>query len=112
MRGPLRGYIQTVCVAAEHRGRGIGTDLVRWAERRIRRDSPHVFLCVSSFNSGAQRLYERLGYRAVGRLPDDEERRSVGRLRARRPGMRSTAGRIVYAAVLAVIGPSSVSTPT
>jgi ribosomal protein S18 acetylase RimI-like enzyme len=29
-----------------------------------------VFLCVSSFNDAARRLYERLGYAAVGRLPN------------------------------------------
>jgi ribosomal protein S18 acetylase RimI-like enzyme len=29
-----------------------------------------MFLCVSSFNDGARRLYERLGYIRVGQLPD------------------------------------------
>jgi ribosomal protein S18 acetylase RimI-like enzyme len=70
LRGPLRGYVQSVCVAPERRGRGLGTQLVRWAEERIFRESPNVFLCVSSFNDGARRLYERLGYEAVGRLED------------------------------------------
>jgi [ribosomal protein S18]-alanine N-acetyltransferase len=70
MRGAFAGYIQTVCVAAEKRGQGIGARLVGFAEDRIFRESPNVFLCVSSFNSGARRLYERLGYRVVGELPD------------------------------------------
>lgn len=70
MKGPLAGYIQTVCVAPARRGRGIGTLLVRFAEERSFHDSPNVFLCVSSFNSGARRLYERLGYRVVGELSD------------------------------------------
>ncbi len=70
MRGPLRGYIQTICVADGCRGRGLGTSLLRWAEERIGRESPNVFLCVSSFNDGARRLYERLGYATVGRLTD------------------------------------------
>ena len=70
MTGPFAGYIQTVCVAAERRGRGIGTRLVRFAEERSFRESPNVFLCVSSFNAGARRLYERLGYSVVGELPD------------------------------------------
>jgi [ribosomal protein S18]-alanine N-acetyltransferase len=30
----------------------------------------HLFLCVSSFNTSARRLYERCGYSAVGALPD------------------------------------------
>jgi ribosomal protein S18 acetylase RimI-like enzyme len=70
MRGAFAGYIQTVCVADEFRGRGLGTRLMLFAEERVFRDSPNVFLCVSSFNSGARRLYERLGYRLVGELPD------------------------------------------
>ena len=70
MAGAFVGYIQTVCVAAEKRGRGIGERLVKFAEERIFRDSPNVFLCVPSFNSGARRLYERLGYKVVGELSD------------------------------------------
>jgi [ribosomal protein S18]-alanine N-acetyltransferase len=70
MRGAFRGYIQIVCVAPDSRGMGIGTRLVRFAEERIFRETPNVFLCVSSFNSGARRLYERLGYRLVGELTD------------------------------------------
>lgn len=68
MQGAFVGYIQTVCVAEEMRGRGVGARLVRFAEERIHRDSPNVFICVSSFNEGARRLYERLGYRVVGEL--------------------------------------------
>lgn len=70
MAGAFVGYIQTVCVAPEWRGRGIGSRLVRLAEDRVFRDSPNVFLCVSSFNPAARRLYERLGYALVGELPD------------------------------------------
>src|SRR5712692_5628613 len=70
MGGAFAGYIQTVCVAEKNRGQGIGARLVAFAEERIFRDSPNVFLCVSSFNSGARRLYERLGYRVVGELID------------------------------------------
>lgn len=70
MQGAFTGYTQTVCVAAERRGGGIGTRLVRHAEERIFRESPNVFLCVSSFNPDARRLYERLGYTLVGELTD------------------------------------------
>jgi ribosomal protein S18 acetylase RimI-like enzyme len=68
MRGPLRGYIQTICVRPDYRGGGVGTALIRWAEQRVARESPNVFLCVSSFNVAARRLYERLGYEVVGTL--------------------------------------------
>lgn len=70
MRGPLTGYIQTVCVSAAFRGSGVGSVLVGWAEKRIFAVAPNVFLFVSSFNDGARRLYERLGYRVVGEVPD------------------------------------------
>jgi [ribosomal protein S18]-alanine N-acetyltransferase len=68
MRGLVAGYIQTLCVRPDRRGQGIGTELVRFAETRVFRDSPNVFICVSSFNPGARRLYERLGYEVVGTL--------------------------------------------
>jgi len=62
------GYIQSICLAADARRRGIGSRVIAWAEERIFRDSPNVFMCVSSFNPDAQRLYARLGYEPVGVL--------------------------------------------
>jgi len=70
MKGQFPGYITTVCVHPSARGRGLGTQLVAFAEARIHRESPNVFLCVSSFNPGARRLYERLGFEFVGTLKD------------------------------------------
>ncbi len=70
MQGAFVGYIQTVCVAADSRGRGIGSRLIEFAERRILAETPNVFMCVSSFNTGAKRLYLRLGYEVVGELRD------------------------------------------
>ncbi len=70
MEGPFLGYIQTVCVDSEYRGQGIGSRLIRWAEERIFRESPNVFMCVSSFNEDAFKLYKRLGYEVIGELRD------------------------------------------
>src|SRR5215470_518979 len=70
MQGAFIGYIQSICVAERWRGQGIGRQLIAHAEQRIFRDAPNVFLCVSSFNSGAKRLYKRLGYSLVGKLKD------------------------------------------
>ena len=70
LRGALVGYLQTVFVAPTWRGRGAGTALVAFAEARIFSAHPNVFLCVSAFNDGARRLYERLGYSPVGELTD------------------------------------------
>jgi len=68
--GPLTGYIQSICITPEDRGKGLGTELVRFAEKRIFAESANVFLCVSSFNPKARALYERLGYETVGELKD------------------------------------------
>jgi GNAT superfamily N-acetyltransferase len=62
MAGAFAGYIQTICVAPAFRKRGFGTLLMGFAEERVFRHSPNVFLCVSSSNPDARRLYERLGY--------------------------------------------------
>jgi ribosomal-protein-alanine N-acetyltransferase len=70
MKGAFVGYIQTLCVAPERRGQGTGTALLQFAEERILGEVPNVFMCVSSFNEGAQRLYARLGYTVVGELKD------------------------------------------
>ena len=70
MDGAFVGYIQTVAVKPEWRGRGIGTRLVQYAEARVFRETPNVFINASLFNPGAQRLYERLGYEVVGELRD------------------------------------------
>jgi ribosomal-protein-alanine N-acetyltransferase len=70
LQGAFVGYIQIVCVAAEARGSGLGSRLVAFAEERIFREFPNVFLCVSSYNARARSLYERLGYKFVGELDD------------------------------------------
>ncbi len=70
LNGPLGGYIQTIGVAPEMRGRGIGSAALRWAEARIFKTHRNVLLCVSSFNRDAQRLYRCAGYEIVGRLRD------------------------------------------
>jgi len=62
-------YIASVAVAEDARGRGIGSQLVAFAERQMA-GRRFIFLCVSSFNRRAQELYSRLGYQRVGELPD------------------------------------------
>ena len=70
MSGALVGYIQTVGVMPEWRNKGIGTELVKFAEDLIFSQAPNVFMCVSSFNKKAQELYKRLGYETIGELKD------------------------------------------
>ncbi len=63
-------YIASVAVAERFRGSGIGAALLAYAEKQFSGRARHIFLCVSSFNERARRLYERLGYIAVGELKD------------------------------------------
>jgi len=62
-------YIASIAVAAEMRSQGIGSELLRFAEKRFA-ERAHFFLLVSSFNQKAQQLYLRQGYKRVGELKD------------------------------------------
>ncbi len=62
-------YVALVAVAAEARGGGMGKRLLAFAEKRYP-GAQHIFLCVTNINHGARRLYERVGYRKVGEIPD------------------------------------------
>ncbi|CAN5207812.1 hypothetical protein BH11BAC5_BH11BAC5_13660 [soil metagenome] len=66
--GTLKGYIQTVCVSKDYRGRGFGKQFLAFAEQRILTISPNVFICVSAFNKGAIKLYHELGFKLIGEL--------------------------------------------
>jgi ribosomal-protein-alanine N-acetyltransferase len=70
MQGTLVGYLQTICVAPDRRGSGIGRALMEHAEAMVFARHPNLFLTVSDFNEPAQRFYERLGYERVGALRD------------------------------------------
>lgn len=68
--GTFKGYIQTICVHESCRGKGLGTELIHFAEKIISQYSPNVFICVSSFNKKALALYTKLGFELVGELPN------------------------------------------
>jgi [ribosomal protein S18]-alanine N-acetyltransferase len=70
MTGTFKGYIQSICIRPESRNKGIGSALLQFCEKRIFKDSPNVFICVSSFNHAAEKLYYKLGYSRVGELED------------------------------------------
>ncbi len=70
MAGPFSGYLQSLCLDPIWRGRGIGGEALKWIEARIFASSSNVFLCVSSFNPDARRMYERAGYVLVGELAE------------------------------------------
>ena len=70
MQGAFVGYVQLLGVAPKFRGYGVGKALIEYAERRIFRETPNVFICVSDFNLEAQGFYAKMGYRKVGELTD------------------------------------------
>jgi ribosomal-protein-alanine N-acetyltransferase len=66
--GTFSGYIQSICISEKYRGLGFGTSIIEFCENRILRFSPNIFICVSSFNTGAIKLYYKMGYTLVGEL--------------------------------------------
>jgi ribosomal-protein-alanine N-acetyltransferase len=66
--GTFSGYIQTICIDKAYRGKGLGKKLLRFCEERILKFSPNVFICVSSFNKGAIKLYYEFGFKLIGEL--------------------------------------------
>jgi ribosomal protein S18 acetylase RimI-like enzyme len=62
-------YIASIAVAESARGKGIGSQLLAFAEKHFA-GRRFIFLCVSSFNHRARELYYRLGYKRVGEIPN------------------------------------------
>ena len=66
--GTFSGYIQTICIGEYYRGKGLGRKLLSFCEERILKFSPNVFICVSSFNTGAIKLYYDFGFKLIGEM--------------------------------------------
>lgn len=66
--GTFKGYIQTICISKDFRGKGLGKKLLNFCEERILRISPNIFICVSSFNTKALELYLDFGFEIIGEL--------------------------------------------
>jgi ribosomal protein S18 acetylase RimI-like enzyme len=66
--GTFSGYIQTICIGKAYRGLGLGRKLLQFCEDRILKFSPNVFICVSSFNKGALKLYLDFGFKLIGEM--------------------------------------------
>lgn len=58
-----RGVVDNLYVDPEHRGDGVGSRLLDWAEDALRDDGADVLAVEALWaNEGARRLYERRGY--------------------------------------------------
>jgi [ribosomal protein S18]-alanine N-acetyltransferase len=69
-KGAFAGYLKGIAVKEGWRNRQIGSRLIRHIENEVFSVHPNLFLCVSSFNRQAQKLYTRLGYTVIGELKD------------------------------------------
>jgi len=68
MQGPFPGYVKAIVIDDKWAGKGYGRLLLTFAEERVFKDSPNMFLCVSSFNKTAQPFYQKMGYKVVGEI--------------------------------------------
>lgn len=67
---PNTWYINVVAVYPDFRGHGVGSRLMERAEQAARESSrPGLSLIVADSNTGARRLYARLGYREIVKRP-------------------------------------------
>jgi GNAT superfamily N-acetyltransferase len=63
----LRGdYIELLGLVESYRGRGIGTELLQWAESKASPHSNNLWLLTSSFNHPALKFYQRHGFKQIG----------------------------------------------
>ncbi|WP_110114780.1 GNAT family N-acetyltransferase [Bacillus sp. CGMCC 1.16541] len=59
-------YVDSICVASSFRGRGIGTELLKEAEKLAQEQNLRVSLNVEVGNDKAEALYTRMGFRQDG----------------------------------------------
>ena len=72
---PGTWYVSVLATYPGHRGRGYGSQLLSIAERiAVDCDKSGLSMIVSDANTGARRLYERLGYREHATRPMVKER--------------------------------------
>ena len=58
-----KGWINRLCVAPEHRGNGIGRELVREVEERLEKLGIEIVTClIETWNGGSMAFFAALGY--------------------------------------------------
>ena len=66
LRGP---YIELLGLFPNARGKGIGKQLLSWAESEAQRESKNLWVVASSFNQQALSFYESFGFTRIGAIP-------------------------------------------
>ncbi len=60
--------LRLIAVKREYRGKGFGTEMLRFYESKYKGKTSRIFLCVSSFNDKAKKLYFSLGFEEIGKI--------------------------------------------
>ncbi len=63
LRGP---YVELLGLAPNYRGKGIGRQVLAWAESEARREAKNLWVVASSFNHQALNFYQSLGFYPIG----------------------------------------------
>jgi GNAT superfamily N-acetyltransferase len=63
LRGP---YIELLGLSAKHRGKGLGRQVLAWAEMEARREARNLWVVTSSFNHQALNFYLNNGFYPIG----------------------------------------------
>lgn len=63
-------FFHLIAVKEKYRSQGIGKKLIDFLEVLAFQDNDKVFFVVADFNPDARRLYEKLGYKQVGEIPN------------------------------------------
>ncbi|TGR25986.1 MULTISPECIES: GNAT family N-acetyltransferase [unclassified Mesorhizobium] len=67
---PHRAEIAKLMTSVEYRGRGVGTRLMRAAERLAAEKGRTLLVLDTAAEEGASGLYEKLGFTLTGEIPD------------------------------------------
>ena len=67
-KGAFSGYLKSIAVKPAWRGKKLGATMMEFIEKEIFSTCANLFLCVSSFNTEAQKFYLKLGYEEIGVL--------------------------------------------
>jgi ribosomal protein S18 acetylase RimI-like enzyme len=72
MNGAFHSYphLHIVAVKKEFRNLGIGKKLINFFEEATSENKTKLFLVVADFNPDAKRLYQNIGYKEVGIIPN------------------------------------------
>lgn len=63
-------YLHIIAVKEEFRNFGIGKKLLQYFEETTSKNSSKLFLVVADFNSRAKQLYQSIGYKEIGIIPN------------------------------------------